>query len=141
MPQRALWALALLAAALADAAHAPSLAFYALLAAVPVAAAVTLMTVGLAVDEVIGASARSVLSLAALGLTVAAATFRGPLVAAGEIPTVATTAVLAAVCAVSLEAFIAAAGARVGDAAPAERPRTRPIPVDAEDDAPLERVA
>jgi hypothetical protein len=72
---------------------------------------------------------------------VAAATFRGPLIAAGEIPTIASTAVVAALGAVALETLLAAAGARVADAVPAERPRARPAPAAAGDDVPLERVA
>ena len=82
------------AAALAERLGAPSLAFYALLLAVPAAAVVTLTAVAELVDGTAG-RAQPLLWGAALALIVVAAAARAPALAAGIVPRTGESALLA----------------------------------------------
>ena len=108
MPQRALWASVLVAAALADAANESRLGFYLVFAGVVGGAAVALRTVADLVDEegpVL--AARAVLTGCALVLVVTAAAVRAPYSTEGVVPQAATTALLAALALVVLDAALA----------------------------------
>jgi hypothetical protein len=117
MPPRALWAVALVAAALADAAGEAQIAFYLALATVSVGGVVVLGTIGDLVDARGRRAALRVTLLACgLALTVIGAAMRGPLVAEGTVPAFASSALVFALVALGLE--LAAA------AVPAPRRRT-----------------
>src|SRR5918995_3759358 len=97
MPQRVLWAAVLAAAALADAAREPRLAFYLVLAGIGLGAAVALRAVAQLVDEEgVLLGARAVAAGATLALLLAAAAIRAPYTAEGVVPVASSTALLAA---------------------------------------------
>ena len=108
MPARALWVVGLLAAALADAAGAGGLAFWLVLAGVAGGAAAALQALAELVDEE-GALAfiRFALAAAALLLVLAAAVLRAPYVAQDVVPAASSTAVLAAIALLALDALLA----------------------------------
>ena len=122
MGRRALLLSLLAAAPLADAAGAHVLAFWALVAAVPAAAACGLASFGAFLDDRDDALAglQALLWAPALVLLLAAAAARGPLAAGGEVPRLGVTAL--AGCALVLGAkavvFALARPARAPDAAP-----------------------
>lgn len=97
----------------ADAAHAPSLAFYLLLAAVP-----ALVVAGLAaLEETLepGAAqhrrAVGILHVVALGLVLVAAAVRAPLRSEGTVPRVAVSAVIACLAVFLVQALVCSAPA------------------------------
>ena len=93
----------------ADAAHAPTVSFYFLLAAVPALVVVGLTTL----EDVLSGDcppARRVAGLvqaAALGLVVLAAAIRAPLRAEGTVPAVAVSAVVACLVLFAFQALVA----------------------------------
>jgi hypothetical protein len=98
-----------LAAAAADGAGAHGVAFYALLAAVPAAAAVALEAFGDSLEDP-GARVHALLWAVVVGLTVLGAAVRAPRLAEGTVPTVGRTAVvgcLAIFCIQALAGLVA----------------------------------
>lgn len=130
MPQRALWAAALLGAALADAAGASQIAFYLMLGAVSAGGIVALAAIGDLVDAraerapEARAAVRTLLTLLGLAMTVAGPAVRGPFVVEGTVPAVASSTLAAAVVLLALEAALAAAPP-LRRPAPATRRRAR----------------
>jgi hypothetical protein len=108
MARRALPALLLAAAALADAAGAHLLANYALLAAVPALAAAALAAFGDTLEDGRGGgrALQAGLWVAALVTTTFAAGERAPLVDEGAVPRLAVYALAAALVALALEAMV-----------------------------------
>jgi hypothetical protein len=110
-----------LGAALADAAGEHSLAYYALVAAVPVVALAALSGLG---DVLDGSAATphdrgiAVLSAVALPFVLLATAVRAPLLTEGSPPVVGVTAVVGALTIFAVQAFVAASAA-----APRERLR------------------
>ena len=112
-----------LSAALADAAGQHSLAYYALVAAVPVVALAALSGLG---DVLDGSAAAphdrgiAVLSAAALPFVLLGTAVRAPLLEGGPPPVIAITAVVAALAIFAVQALVAASAA-----APRQRVRAR----------------
>jgi hypothetical protein len=96
-----------LAAALADAASSPQLAFYALLAAVPAAAACGLAVFGELLEQD-GRIAQACVWALVLTLVVVGAATRSPALLAGGVPVVGATALMACLALLSLEGMLAA---------------------------------
>ena len=107
MALRVLTAALVLAAALADAATSPQLAFYALLAAVPTAAACGLSVFGELLEED-GRIAQAFLWALVLTLVVIGAATRSPALLEGGVPAVGATALTACLALLSLEGVLAA---------------------------------
>ena len=130
MARRAVPALLVAAAAVADAAGAPGLALYALLAAVPALAFAGLVGFGELLDGDSGPNRQlqTLLRALAIALVITGAAVRAPAVGDGDLPPLAGTALFACLVVLALEAFAGAAGAAV------ERPPRR-RPVSAEDTA------
>lgn len=123
MARRALPALLVAAASLADSAGDHRVALYVLLAAVPALAATTLAAFGEHLDGGADASRQlqGILSALALLLVVAGATVRAPAVLDGALPPLAAPTLIACLCVLALEAAVGAARVSV------ERPdRRRP---------------
>jgi hypothetical protein len=95
-----------LGAALADAASSPQLAFYALLAAVPAAAACGLAVFGELLDDR-GRVAQGFVWALVLTLVVVGAAARSPAVLEGGVPVVGGTALMACLGLLSLEGVLA----------------------------------
>ena len=131
--QRALWASSLLGAVLADAAGAPRISFYLVLAAVTLGGVVVLESVGALVDG--GRAAATMLATGGLVLTLASAAARGPFVTQNEVPAVASTALLAGLVLLGLYALAAVSPRPRRTAA---RGMRRPLD---EEPADLERAA
>ena len=110
--RRAVPAGLVVAAAFADASGAPHLAFYALLALVPVAAAVALAAYGDLVQEPLSPEEAAPRALQAgcwgllLVLAVVGAAARAPSLAQGLIPKLATTALIACVVVLCVEGVV-----------------------------------
>jgi Ca2+/H+ antiporter len=130
MARRALPALLVAAAALADAAAEPAFALYALLLAVPALALAGLAALG---DVLEGEASparqlQALLSAAALALVVAGAMVRAPAIRDGELPALAGSALVACLVLLAVEAVVGAARAAV------ERPpRRRRVTAQAEE--------
>ena len=107
MALRVLTAALVLAAALADAAASPQLAFYALLAAVPAAAACGLSVFGELLEED-GRIVQALLWALVVTLVVIGAATRSPALLEGGVPTVGATALTACLALLSLEGLLAA---------------------------------
>jgi hypothetical protein len=110
MARRALPALLVAAAALADASGEFGLALYALLAAVPVLAFAGLDALGelLEGESEPGRQLQALLCALALALVLAGAAVRAPAVRDGELPALAGSALFACLVALALEALVAA---------------------------------
>jgi hypothetical protein len=121
MARRALPALLVASAALADAAGEPALALYALLAAVPALAIAALTALGdmLDGDAVPRRQLQALLWVLASVLAVGGAAVRGPAVRDADLPAFAGSALIACLVALALEAAVAAAHTAV------ERPPRR----------------
>jgi hypothetical protein len=104
---RVLTAGLVLTAALADATGSPQLAFYALLAAVPAAAACGLSVFGELLDER-GQVLQGLVWAMVLTLVVVGAAARSPALPEGGVPTVGATALMACLALLSLEGLLAA---------------------------------
>jgi hypothetical protein len=104
---RVLTAALVLLAALADATSSPELAFYALLAAVPAAAACGLSVFGELLEED-GRVAQAVVWALVLTLVVVGAATRSPSLLDGGVPVVGATALTACLALLSLEGVLAA---------------------------------
>jgi hypothetical protein len=104
---RVLTAALVLVAALADAASSPQLAFYALLAAVPAAAACGLSVFGELLDDR-GQAAQGLVWAMVLMLVVVGAAARSPALLEGGVPAVSATALTACLALLSLEGLMAA---------------------------------
>jgi hypothetical protein len=104
---RVLTAALVLAAALADAAASPELAFYALLAAVPAAAACGLSVFGELLDDR-GQVTQGLVWALVLTLVVAGAAARSPALLEGGVPVIGATALTACLALLSLEGVLAA---------------------------------
>jgi hypothetical protein len=130
MARRALPALLVAAAALADALGAHRPALYALLAAVPAAAVAALAAFGDVLDGDSAASRQlqALLSALALALIVGGAVVRSPAILDPGVPTAAASALVAALAVLALEAAVGA-----GRAAVERPPRRRRPPVPAEE--------
>jgi hypothetical protein len=105
-------AVLVLTGALADLSGGHGLAFYALVAAVPVTAAAAIASLGDALDpspRVPGALAQAALGTLAALLVLAAAASRAPLVEQGAVPPLASVAVGACLVVLILQAFAGAA--------------------------------
>jgi hypothetical protein len=98
-----------LAAALADATGSPQLAFYALLAAVPAAAACGLAVFGELLDGG-GRLAQGFVWALVLTLVVVGAAARSPALLEGGVPVVGATALTACLALLSFEGLLAAFG-------------------------------
>ena len=123
MARRALPALLVAAAALADASGEAGLALYLLLAAVPALACAALASFGELLDGETGPGRQLglLLSAVALALVVGGAAVRAPTARDGDLPAFAGSALFACLVVLALEAAVGAACAAV------ERPaRTRP---------------
>lgn len=112
MGRRSLLAALLAAALVADAAAAHPLAFWALVAAVPVAAACALASFGAFLDAADDAvvSLQALLWAPALVLLLTAAAARGPAAAAGEVPRLGQTALAGCLSVLVLKLAVFAAG-------------------------------
>jgi hypothetical protein len=121
MARRALPALLVAAAALADAAGERNVSLYALLGAIPALAFAGLAALGELLDGRIepGRQLQTLLWAVALALVVGGAAVRAPAVGDGDLPTFAGSALFACLVVLALEALVAAAGAAV------ERPPRR----------------
>jgi hypothetical protein len=106
---RVLTAALVLAAAFADAAASPQLAFYALLAAVPAAAACGLSVFGELLEQD-GRIAQAFVWALVLTLVVVGAATRSPALLEGGVPVVGGTALTACLALLSLEGILAAVG-------------------------------
>jgi hypothetical protein len=104
---RVLTAALVLVAALADAAGSPRLAFYALLAAVPAAAASGLAVFGELLEEP-GRAVQALVWALVLTLVVVGAAARSPALLEGDVPAVGATALAACLALLSLEGLLAA---------------------------------
>jgi hypothetical protein len=104
---RVLTAALVLVAAIADAVGSPELSFYALLAAVPIAAACGLAVFGDLLEED-GRIAQACLWALVLTLVVVGAATRSPALAEGGVPVVGATALTACLALLSLEGVLAA---------------------------------
>jgi multisubunit Na+/H+ antiporter MnhC subunit len=104
---RVLTAGLVLVAALADAAGSPRLAFYALLAAVPAAAASGLAVFGELLDEP-GRAAQALVWALVLTLVVIGAAARSPALLEGVVPAVGATTLAGCLALLSLEGLLAA---------------------------------
>lgn len=99
-------------AALADASGSPSLAFYALLALVPVVAVIALAAYGDVLEEDLSPAEQAPRSLQALlwgilvALGVVGAAARAPWLGEGTVPRLATTALLACVIVLCIEGIV-----------------------------------
>jgi hypothetical protein len=125
MARRAVPALLVAAAALADARGEPTFALYAILAAVPALAVAALASFGDVLDGEPEASRQlqALLWTLALVLAVSGAAVRAPALRDGALPPLAVTALFACLVVLALEAAVGAARAAV------ERPaRERPRP-------------
>jgi hypothetical protein len=122
MARRALPALLVAAAALADAAGEPGLALYALLAAVPALSFAGLAALGelLDGDSEPARQLQALLSAVALVLIVGGAAVRAPAVRDGDLPALAGSALSACLVVLALEALVGA-----GRAAVERPPRSR----------------
>ena len=103
--RRSLLVAVLVAALAADAAGAPSLAFWSLVAAVPVAAACALASFGAfldAADDPV-VSLQALLWAPALLLLLVAAAARGPAVGAGQVPRLGETALVGCLAVLALK--------------------------------------
>ncbi len=105
MGRRLLLAALLGSALLADAAAAPSLAFWSLVGAVPLAAACGLASFGAVLDarDDAVASLQALLWAPALVLLLVAAASRGPGVALGEVPRIGQTALVGCLTVLALK--------------------------------------
>lgn len=103
---RAVVVASVLGAALADRAGWPTVAFYALLVAVPACCAVVLSAIGDLVDGV-AARVRTALELVVLALVLAGAAARSPAVTEGVVPGLARSALLACLGVFCVQAFLA----------------------------------
>lgn len=114
MGRRLLLAALLGSALLADAAAAPSLAFWSLVGAVPLAAACGLASFGAVLDarDDAVASLQALLWAPALLLLLVAAASRGPEVALGEVPRIGQTALVGCLSVLVLKLAVLA-GARL----------------------------
>lgn len=99
--------------AVADAAHAPSLAFYLLLAAVPAIVVAGLTALEETIQPVCAPHRRAagLLHVIALGLVLVAAAVRAPLRSEGTVPHAAVSAVIACLGVFLVQALVAAAPA------------------------------
>jgi cyanate permease len=104
---RVLTAAFVLVAAIADATASPELAFYALLAAVPTAAACGLSVFGDLLEDR-GGSAQGVVWALVLTLVVVGAAVRAPALLEGGVPAVGATALAACLALLALEGVLAA---------------------------------
>ena len=111
MSRRLLLAALLASVLAADAAGSRSLAFWALVAAVPVAAACALASFGTFLEEEDDAvaSLQALLWAPALVTCLAAAAARGPAVAAGELPRLGETAFVGCLAVLALKLVVFAA--------------------------------
>ena len=107
MGLRVLTAVLVLTAALADATGSPQLAFYALLAAVPAAAACGLSVFGELLEDR-GQVVQGLVWAMVLTLVVVGAAARSPALLEGGVPTVGATALMACLALLSLEGLLAA---------------------------------
>lgn len=107
MGLRVLTAALVLSAALADATGSPQLAFYALLAAVPAAAACGLSVFGDLLEDR-GRVAQGLVWALVLTLVVVGAASRSPALLEGGVPAVGATALTACLALLSLEGVLAA---------------------------------
>lgn len=107
MGLRVLTAALVLVAALADAAASPQLAFYALLAAVPAAAACGLSVFGELLEQD-GRIVQAFVWALVLTLVVVGAATRAPALVEGGVPVVGGTALAACLALLSLEGVLAA---------------------------------
>ena len=107
MGLRVLTAALVLIAAVADATSSPQLAFYALLAAVPAAAACGLSIFGELLEQD-GRVAQALLWALVLTLVVVGAATRSPALLEGGVPVVGATALTACLALLSLEGVLAA---------------------------------
>ena len=107
MGLRVLTAALVLAAALADAAGSPQLAFYALLGAVPVTAACGLSVFGELLERD-GRIVQAFVWALVLTLVVVGAATRSPALLEGGVPVVGGTALMACLALLSLEGVLAA---------------------------------
>jgi hypothetical protein len=121
MARRALPALLVAAAALADASGETGLALYALLAAVPLLAFAGLDALGELLDgsTEVGRQLQALLCAVTLALVLVGAAVRAPAVRDGELPALAGSTLFACLVALALEALVAAGRAAV------ERPPRR----------------
>jgi hypothetical protein len=133
MQARALWAATLLGAALADAAGEPQLAGYLAFAAVSIAGIVALGSIGDYVEARAGhgreavAAFRALCMLAGLALAVVGSAARGPLIAEGQVPAIASSAIGATLFVLVLDVVVgAAAKPRVARARARRRADGRP---------------
>ena len=106
---RVLTAALVLVAALADATGSPQLAFYALLAAVPAAAACGLSVFGELLEQD-GRIVQAFVWALVLTLVVVGAATRSPALLEGGVPVVGGTALTACLALLSLEGILAAVG-------------------------------
>jgi hypothetical protein len=131
MQARALWAATLLGAALADAAGEPQLAGYLAFAVVSIAGVAVLGAIGEFVEARSGAGGEAVAGLralvgaAGLVLAVVGSAARGPLIAEGEVPALASSAIGAALFLIVFDLVLAAAARPRATAAATARPRRR----------------
>jgi hypothetical protein len=112
-----------------DAADAPSLSFYLLLAAVPAIVVAGLATVEEVLEGALGhRRAIGMLHVAALLLVLVGAAVRSPLRAEGTIPTAGVSAVIACLVVFAIQGVIAALPALRRTVEPAPEPRELPVP-------------
>jgi hypothetical protein len=126
MARRALPALLVATAAVADAVGEPRLALYALLAAVPLLAFAGLEALGELLDEepTPGRQLQALLWGVGLILVLAGAAVRAPAIRDAGLPALASSALFACLVVLALEAVLGAAGAAVER--PPRRERTAP---------------
>jgi hypothetical protein len=124
MARRALPAVLVAAAAVADSAGEPTLALYALLAAVPALSFAGLSALGelLDGDSDLARQLQALLAAVALALIVGGAAVRAPAVQDGDLPAFAGTALFACLVVLALEALVGAGRVAV-ERPPRERER------------------